>query len=64
METPERSIINLKKMGYYYGPQPPVMNLLYTSGEQDDKLSNLQRQKVDHLFHVLYGKSYTLIKKC
>ena len=58
METTERSVINLKKMGNYYGPRPPVMNLLFTasSGEPDDKLSNLQRQKVDHLFHVLYGK--------
>ena len=47
----------LTNMGKLYG-HTPVRNLLLDGCTNDptDKLSDFQRQKIDHLFHVLYGE--------
>ena len=50
----------LGNMGAVYGPNVN-RNVLLDSYADDpnDKLTHFQRQKIDHLFHVLYGKSAT-----
>ena len=46
----------LKEMGCSFGIAVKQNMLLDDTGGTDDKLSPLQREKVDHLFHVLYGE--------
>ena len=47
----------LTNMGHSYG-HSHARNLLLDGYADDpnDKLSDFQRQKVDYLFHVLYGE--------
>ena len=46
----------LKEMGCSFGIAVKQNVLLDDTDGKDDKLSPLQREKVDHLFHVLYGE--------